>query len=164
MATYSVFAPPPRHDGAYQGERFKFVRDGFSWAAFILGPIWMLFHRLALVFILWLAVVVVLGVAMRALGVPSGTASLVFLLLALLIGFEASSLQCWTLQRRGWREAGIVVADELEAAERRFFDELRDRDPVAFAAPMQGHPAAMVDRTQGAQDVIGLFPEPRGNR
>ena len=163
MAAYSVFAPPLAHPGAAGAERFKFVRDGFSWPAFILGPIWMLFHRLALVVVLWLAVVLVLGAVTRLVGVPSGAALLVFLLLAFLIGLEASTLRSWTLKRRGWREIGIVVADELEAAERRFFDELHDQDPLGFGTPVAGR-IAMLDRAQGGSDVIGLFPEPRGNR
>jgi len=163
MAAYSVFAPPLAHDSVDAGERFKFVRDGFSWPAFILGPIWMLFHRLMLVLIVWFVCVFVLAVAMRLFGVPSGTASIVFLLLALLIGLEASSLQSWTLKGRGWREIGIVVADELEAAERRFFDELHDQDPMGFGTPVAGR-IAMLDRAQGGSDVIGLFPEPRGSR
>jgi len=163
MAAYSVFAPPLSYAGAAGIERFEFVRDGFSWPAFILGPIWMLFHRLALVVVLWLAVVLVLGAVIRLFGVPSGTAALVFLLLALLIGLEASTLQSWTLKRRGWREIGIVVADELEAAERRFFDELRDQDRMGFGAPVPGR-IAMLDQAQGGSEVIGLFPEPRGSR
>jgi hypothetical protein len=163
MAAYSVFAPPLSQAGAAGAERFRFVRDGFSWPAFILGPIWMLFHRLVLVLVLWLAVVLILGAVTRLLGVPSGTASLVFLLLALLIGLEASTLRSWTLKRRGWREIGIVVADELEAAERRFFDELHGQDPTGFGTPAPGR-FAMLDRTQGGSDVIGLFPEPRGSR
>jgi len=163
MAAYSVFAPPLSHAGAAGAERFKFVRDGFSWPAFILGPIWMLFHRLALVLLLWLTVVLVLGAVIRLFGVPSGTALLVFLLLALLIGLEASTLQSWTLKRRGWREIGIVVADELEAAERRFFDELRDQDRTGFGTQVPGR-IAMLDQAQGGSEVIGLFPEPRGSR
>jgi hypothetical protein len=163
MAAYSVFAPPLSHGGAAGVERFRFVRDGFSWPAFILGPIWMLFHRLVLVVLLWLAVVLVLGVVTRLFGVPAGTASLAFLLLALLIGLEASTLQSWTLKRRGWREIGIVVADELEAAERRFFDELRDQDRMGFGTPVPGR-IAMLDQSQRGSDVIGLFPEPRGSR
>ena len=163
MAAYSVFAPPLAHPGAAGAERFKFVRDGFSWPAFILGPIWMLFHRLALVVVLWLAVVLVLGAVTGLVGVPSGAALLVFLLLAFLIGLEASTLRSWTLKRRGWREIGIVVADELEAAERRFFNELHDQDPLGFGTPVAGR-IAMLDRAQGGSDVIGLFPEPRGSR
>jgi hypothetical protein len=123
----------------------------------------MLFHRLVLVVLLWLAVVLVLGVVTRLFGVPAGTASLAFLLLALLIGLEASTLQSWTLKRRGWREIGIVVADELEAAERRFFDELRDQDRMGFGTPVPGR-IAMLDQSQRGSDVIGLFPEPRGSR
>jgi hypothetical protein len=113
--------------------------------------------------ILWLVVVFALGAVIRLLGVPSGMTSLVFLLLAFLIGLEASTLQSWTFKRRGWREIGIVVADELEAAERRFFDELRDQDPMDFGTPVPGR-IAMFDRGQGGTDVIGLFPEPRGGR
>src|SRR5262245_30306492 len=160
MAAYSVFAPPLSHAGAAGAERFKFVRDGFSWPAFILGPLWMLFHRLALVLLLWLVVVLVLGAVIRLFGVPSGTALLVFLLLALLIGLEASTLRSWTLKRRGWGEIGIVVADELEAAERRFFDELREQDRMGFGTAVPGR-IAMLDQPPGGSDVIGLFPEPR---
>ena len=84
-------------------------------------------------------------------------------MLALLIGLEASTLQSWTLKRRGWREIGIVVADELEAAERRFFDELHNQDAVDFGASVPAR-MAMLDRSQQGTDVIGLFPEPRGSR
>jgi hypothetical protein len=80
-----------------------------------------------------------------------------------LIGLEASTLRSWTLKRRGWREIGIVVADELEAAERRFFDELRDQDRMGFGTPVPGR-IAMLDQAQGGSEVIGLFPEPRGSR
>ena len=38
------------------------------------------------------------------------------------MGFEAASLQRWTLSRRKWRQLDIVVADDEESAERRFFD------------------------------------------
>ena len=38
------------------------------------------------------------------------------------MGFEAASLQRWTLSRRNWRQLDIVVADDEESAERRFFD------------------------------------------
>ena len=44
------------------------------------------------------------------------------LLLALLMGFEAASLRRWTVSRRNWRQLDIVVADDEETAERRFFD------------------------------------------
>src|SRR5262245_1808186 len=105
MAIYSVFAPPVRdNDSTESAERFTFVRDGFSWSAFIFGPLWMLTHRLVLVLVLWVVVVVAIAVAARLLAVPAGSELSVIILLALLVGFEAPTLRTWTLQRRGWRD------------------------------------------------------------
>src|SRR5436190_16566971 len=118
MAVYSVFEPPARaDDGADHSERFAFVRDSFSWGACIFGPFWMLRHRLFLVLLLWIALAIAIAVVARVLSVPSGSGAAAILLLAVLIGFEASTLRRWTLWRRGWRDLGIVVADDLEAAE-----------------------------------------------
>jgi hypothetical protein len=79
----------------------------------------------------------------------------VALLLALLIGLEASSLRRWTLARRGWSNLGVVVADDAELAQRRFFDAW-----VANAAPAPpGAPAPRVSHAARG-DVIGLFPQP----
>ena len=47
---------------------------------------------------------------------------LVFLLLAVLMGLEAASLRRWSYSRGNWRQIDFVVADDEEAAERRFFD------------------------------------------
>jgi Protein of unknown function (DUF2628) len=161
MAVYSVFEPPARkEDGADHPERFAFVRDGFSWSACILGPFWMLWHWLLLVLLLWVVVVIGVAVLARVLSVALGSEATVILLLAVLVGFEASTLRRWTLLRRGWRDLGIVVADDPETAERRFFD-----DWVTAAAPAV-LPAPRSRRSRlgnpQAQDIIGLFPEPGG--
>src|SRR4029450_3830547 len=50
MSIYPVYEPPLKaHESAPNPERFVFVRDGFSFWAFLLAPWWMLRHRL------WLA-------------------------------------------------------------------------------------------------------------
>jgi Protein of unknown function (DUF2628) len=164
MAVYSVFEPPTRKgDGTDQPERFAFVRDGFSWSACILEPFWMLWHRLFLVFLLWIVVVVAVAVLARVLSVPPASEAAVILLLAVLIGFEASTLRRWTLLRRGWRDLGIVVADDPEAAERRFFDDwVTDARPAVL--PAQPRPRRSGLGNHQAQDIIGLFPEPGVHR
>jgi Protein of unknown function (DUF2628) len=158
MAVYSVFEPPERNnDAADDTERFAFVRDGFSWAAFALGPIWMLWHRLWLVLIGYFGAVAALAIGMYVDGFDSGIEGWAWFLLAVLVGLEASSLRRWTLTRRGWNDLGIVVADDLEAAERRFF--------AAWAASeREPWPAAARLRMPRGNDVIGLFPEPGANR
>ncbi len=57
MAVYTVHEPLPRKDEASADpERFVFVRDGFYFWAFVLGPLWMLWRRLWLVTLLYIAV------------------------------------------------------------------------------------------------------------
>jgi hypothetical protein len=155
MATYSVFEPSPRN-GARAADRVTFIRDGFSWGAFFLGPLWMLWRWLWLVLIVFVVVLVAIEFALQWLAVPQEARAVVAFLIALLLGLEGASLRRWTLLRRGWRDRGVVIADDLEAAERRFFDAWA-RGRTAADAP--NRPAAM--RAAGsASDVVGLFPEP----
>ena len=57
MTVYTVHEPPMQAADA-DPERFRFVRDGFSLWAFLLTPLWMLCHRLWLVFAFYVGVVV----------------------------------------------------------------------------------------------------------
>jgi hypothetical protein len=157
---YSVLEPPEHgRDAADHMERFMFVREGFSFAAFLFGAFWFLWHRLWLAAFGYVAVVAVLAVAMQLVGASYGLRSLTALLLALLIGFEASSLWRWTLTRRGWKDRGIVVGEDLETAERRFFSAWIS----ASRNPAPPPPAPKLRMPRG-NDVVGLFPEPGANR
>ena len=159
MAVYTVHEPPPRGAAAPDPERFVFVRDGFSFWALLLGPIWMLWHRMWVVLLGYGLVVAVLGWVLRATHVPASVALLVSALLALLIGFEAATLRRFTLARRGFANVGVVVGDDLELAERRFFD-VWIRRHADEDAPRGETPAGTVRLAQPRDDVLGLFPEP----
>ena len=114
---------------------------------------------------------------MSALGASRGTIFVVDVLIAILMGFEAASLRRWTLSRRKWRQLDIVVADDEEAAERRFFDRWTARQRGLDQRPMGGrsrraaadpqHSGPAVLQTAAALPqggIIGLFPEPGGPR
>ncbi|HVY59510.1 MAG TPA: DUF2628 domain-containing protein [Xanthobacteraceae bacterium] len=162
MAVYSVFEPPgDGANGRAAPDRFVFVRDGFSWGAFLFGPLWMVWRRLWLVLLLYLIVVAVLGIALVAFRASAGAEAAVGIVLALLLGLEAATLRGWTLKRRGWTEAGIVIADGIEFAERRFFDarpagRIGTRPASNQSPPLRPPP--------GSSDIIGLFPQPGGGR
>jgi hypothetical protein len=165
MAVYTVHEPPSRK-GAAAPERFVFVRDGFSFAALLFGPLWMLRHRMWLVLLAYAALVAVLTLVLHLHG-STGVAVTVFVLLGLLIGFEAGTLRRFTLGRRGFRNIGIVVGDDLELAERRFFDHWTRNSSARAAAgesgagTESGPPALAGTRSApAASDVLGLFPEP----
>ena len=85
-------------------------------------------------------------------------------LISLLAGFEAGTLRRFTLRRRRWRNVGIVSGDDLEDAERRFFDSwIRDASARGAAPSSPPPPPAQPrNRVHGTDTsgVIGLFPEP----
>src|SRR3974390_2634511 len=128
MKAYCVLEPP-WHGGeiADHAERFVFVRDAFSITAFLFAPLWMLLHRMWLVFIAYACGVSALEFGLKALGASVAIRTLIWFLLHFLVGFEAPSLQRATLVGRGWRDHGVVVADDIEGAERRFFQSWAPR-------------------------------------
>ena len=67
-------------------------------------------------------VVVAVEIALRTLRMPTSVGVTVTLLLALLVGFEAATLRAFTYRRRKWSNVGVIVGDDREAAERRFYD------------------------------------------
>ena len=140
MATYAVFEPPVKEqsagmaDALTHAERFRFVRDGFSWLAFLFGPVWMLVHRLWLAFVGYVVLIGVIAVGATVFGIAEGAVTLASLVLALLIGFEAATLRRRKLLWKRWRDLGVVVANDRETAERRFFDRWVLQKPVEAAA------------------------------
>ena len=160
MTVYTVHEPPMQAADV-DPERFRFVRDGFSLWAFLLTPLWMLCHRLWLVFTLYVGGVVVLLGVLWAVGASPGVRLFVLALVSLLAGFEAASLRRWTLGRRGWTDLGVVVATDLESAERRFFDTWVGRETTRPSLPIAAPPTLRAAKTD---EVIGLFPEPGARR
>jgi hypothetical protein len=166
MPVFTVHEPPPREgdDAAAATDRFVFVRDRFSIWAFLFGPLWMIWRRLWLVLLIYLVAMAALQAGLWALGASNAVKVTVGLLVSLLVGFEAPTLRRWTLARRGWIGHGVVVADDKESAERRFFDAwvARRAAPAATPAPAAGASAsAPMPYRPAAEPVLGLFPEPQ---
>ncbi len=169
MPTYTVHQPPPRPgEAASAPERFVFVRDGFHFWALVLAPFWLLRYRLWLACAGYLAVSILLGVALRLTGASATVQFLAGFLVALLVGFEAATLRRWKLTRRGWKMLGFVVGEDVEMAERRFFAEWTKRasapPPAPPATPEPVYAAPVRRGMPSPADVIGLFPEPGGRR
>jgi len=73
MAVYTVHEPPMKAEQSQPDpERFVFVRDGFSFWAFLLPPLWMLWHRLWLMFLGYVIVATALQVALNLIGASAG--------------------------------------------------------------------------------------------
>src|SRR5262249_55853951 len=170
MFILTVYEPPPEtHETAPHPEPLRFLRGRLSVWAFLLTPWWMLRHRLWLALTGYVIVAIALAVALRSLGASTGVTITVAALLSFLVGFEAATLRRFTLSRRGWRNVGIVVGDDLESAERRFFDAWvhkpwADQSSVD-GAPRASSPAMGVPMARRpSSEVIGLFPQPGAPR
>ena len=168
MSIYTVHQPP-LDSGAAAAEPygFVFVRDGFSWWAFLLTPFWMLRHRLWLALVVYVLISAAVDVGLRALGASVFPMVLAGLLISLLAGLEAGTLRRFKLTCNHWRNIGVVTGDDLEDAERRFFDVwIRQtparRPPSPPSAPPSG--AAAPAPPAAPSGVIGLFPEPGAHR
>ena len=157
MASFVVMEPP-----AGAGDQPPaYIRDGFRWLAFLFAPIWLLVHRL------WVEALVAVAVmaALSALGMVPGfelAASIMSLLVALYIGLDAADLRVEALRRRGWRQWGVVDAENRGDAEVRhlqaaFAGEHVPAPPLPSATLMPPQPS----RTSGP--ALGLFSY-RGGR
>lgn len=159
LKTFVVYEPGnPR--AAESAERAVFVREKFSWTAFFFAPLWLLFNRLWLAFVLFCSAEILIACGLYLLGLrgPAGLAAL--LLPPLIVAFEGAQLKRFRLQRKDYRETDVVTASDLESAERRYFE--RRKSSVAarakFAPPAR--PATLPKAQRAENSILGLFPAP----
>lgn len=120
MKLYSVFEPPLSNATREErAEKLVFVRHGWSLAALLIAPIWMLIRRLWIVLLLYLVV----GGAIQVLGLVLAPwlAGALSLALALVIMVEAGQLRLETMAGKGYREIAVIEAPNQREAERKFF-------------------------------------------
>ncbi|RIK86106.1 MAG: DUF2628 domain-containing protein [Hyphomicrobiales bacterium] len=141
MASYVVMEPPA---GAGEAkDKAVLVRDGFHLLAFLVPALWLLFHRL------WIEALLVVAVSMALAGAGSvaglgNAAPALSLLVALYVGLEGPALRLAAFRRRGWRDWGVVEADNAGDAEIRYLAEADEEEdareeavwPAAAAAPV----------------------------
>lgn len=154
MAAYVVMEPP----GGEKAEDATLVRDGFSWLAFVVPPLWLLWHRL---WIEALLAFIVLG-ALSAVGemLDLGlSGSLLIFLVALYTGLEGAALRITALRRHGWREGGVIEADTIADADTRYALGTKP-NPVDEAAMPRIVPDAVLARPAQTGLALGLSHTP----
>jgi hypothetical protein len=164
MPSYIVLAaPPPSASEAPDPVEYVFVKDGFCWPCLISPELWMIFRRLWLVLLIYLAAWAAVLIVTRLAG---GPLPILFLVLAhIFFALEANALRVWTLQRRGYETVGVARGRRVEEAEVRFFNELESshgdwRQPPIARPPASGGPMRGPSAESG--EVVGLFPSPGG--
>ncbi|MFW6077226.1 MAG: DUF2628 domain-containing protein [Hyphomicrobiales bacterium] len=106
------------------GEDVILVKDGFSWPAFFLAPIWLIYKRMWIVLAFYVAAAIASAVLAELALAPDGAVFVANLALHLLLGLEGNDLYRWTLARRRYREQASVVGNDLMTAEQRYFEAM----------------------------------------
>lgn len=99
----------------------QFVREGFSWPAFLFPTLWALWHRLWILAVALFAVQLALAMLVAAFAADPVSPTVLAVALQLLIGFFANDWRRNILTRRGMVETALVAAPDRMAAEHRFF-------------------------------------------
>ena len=118
-----------------QVAKLVLVKDGYSLAATIFGPLW------ALVLGLWETAIIIfvfytlMGFLISELIDGTNAAMAAQVGVAILIGIVANELRRWNLDRRGFEERDTVLGSDAADAERRFFEANPDVLSMLEEAP-----------------------------
>ena len=167
MTVYSVYEPPTQApDTAERAERLAFVKEGFSWIAFLVPLLWLLLYRMWVEFILLALVYVALQLAFGTSDQAQALIGWASLAIGVLFGFEANDLRVASLERRGYRLVGVTSGRGRTDAERSFFSGWLTQQARGAREPERTHeprheadPGPPRPRGEG-EEVIGLFPRP----
>jgi hypothetical protein len=166
VTVYSVYEPPTEApDLAERADRLAFVKEGFSWLALLVPLLWLLYYRMWIEFILLVLVYVGLQLAFGTDPQGQTLAGWASLAIGVLFAFEASDLRTLSLERRGYRLAGVASGRDRTEAERSFFHAWLPRQAKTPRGPERGPEPRREGETtplvpREGEEVIGLFPRP----
>ncbi|MDI7863003.1 DUF2628 domain-containing protein [Rhizobiaceae bacterium n13] len=163
MASYLALTPPGGPESS--NRPIRFIRDGFSFLAFLFPVLWLAFNRLWLPAVLALVLQAASAEMSRIPGLlPAGLA--LGLALSLLTALEGRNLLARTLQLKGWRLEGVINADSVESAEEIYAGQSASAATTQMPAPDWGKAETNAQTGTVRRDApaIGLFPYDGGRR
>jgi hypothetical protein len=166
VTLYSVYEPPSEaRDPEDQAEALVFVKEGFSWPALLVPGLWLLYQRMWLELILFVALFALLAWIFGSSDQGQTLFGWLSVALIVLFAFEANDLRRAALERRGYQQAGTAIGPGRDTAELAFFrswlpeqEKGRQREPAPGRPSTAGIPAPKASGE--AEGVIGLFPTP----
>ena len=117
MASFYVLTPPVPKDPE---KDTLFIRDGYSWPAFLFPLPWLIAKKMWLVAglaVVFYLMCVIVAEQLRLDGLPLAFS----LILSLWTSLEGGHVRARMLERKGWDLRAEVAADDLEEAEEIYF-------------------------------------------
>jgi hypothetical protein len=87
------------------GDAPVLVREGFSWGAFLFGPLWLAGHRA------WIpAALALAGSILIVILLPLAVAIITMFALAILLGLSGQDFRRWSMDHRGFTLTQVIAA------------------------------------------------------
>jgi len=118
---YTVHVNPDKPDPA---DRVELVREGFSVWAFLFHVFWLLYSRLWLATLGYMAILMGLMLFAEAVKISQLSFGMLQLFMQVTLGFIAHDLQRSKLRRRGYALTDVVAAETELNAQRRYHDSM----------------------------------------
>ena len=129
MRVYTVHCRPGSRE---PDADVSLVKEGFSWPAFLIPPLWLLYQRLWAALFAVIVVGLLLDIGLDLVGADPITVFVAGAGLSFFIGFCANDWHRRKLVRLGRPMVGIVAAGDHDGAMRRYFD-MHPFEPHAFS-------------------------------
>jgi hypothetical protein len=168
VTVYAVYEPPTEVPDIFErADRLAFVKEGFSWPAFFVPLLWLLYYRMWIEFVLLLAIYLALQFVFGTDQQGQALSTWASLAVGILFAFEANDLRAAALARRGYRLAGVASGRGRTEAERAFFTSWLPQQQGRAAKTSErrselhreGEGQTVAPHGEG-EEVIGLFPRP----
>ena len=152
MATFTVHEPhTPQPDRVDRADELRFVKDGFSWITAVCPPLGFAMRGLWTAALAYTVFVAAIAAGLMALHVSTDVVTFLVLALNIYLGFEASTLERWSLDNDGWRMIGTVNGRNIAECERRFFESWLPSQPVITASPATSKRGGAIGWPSGAK-------------
>ena len=124
MVTYTVHE---REDEtgeiSERADEIVFVKEGFAWLALLMPILWLLYHRMWLALIGFIALIIALQATFSAIHIADDVSGWAILAVSAIFALLANDVRRWTLDMRGFRLVEPVSGRDLEECEQRFFTD-----------------------------------------
>lgn len=165
MTTYTVHHPSAAAaEILNRSDETVFVKEGFSWPALFIPFLWLIYHRLWIGLLGYIALVSGIAVVGALFSLSDVVTNIISLGANVLLAFEGNNIRRWTLRGKNYHDVGVVIGRPLMEAERRFFQSLIDHGaPPPDAVPVPDEKPIQVATALGRDSgPAGLFPAPGG--
>jgi hypothetical protein len=149
MKSYYVMTAPAAVD---PDRDTVFIRDGFSWLAFLFPLPWLLFRRL------WLAAAIAVALYLVSIFVAEqyelDTVPIAFsFLLSLWVSLEGGLARAGRFERLGWQIDRVMAAENVADAEAIYFAE---KAAASRRRPTEPLPSLPTARPLGQNNAVAL--------